>query len=81
MTKQLTLIDTPKDWRLDDRTRELGFEGVARARAALRDGLRHGAPTTARPGRPGRRRGGGTPPRPTDRRGDTPPRPTDRRAA
>ncbi|HZM31758.1 MAG TPA: hypothetical protein VFB77_14770 [Acidimicrobiales bacterium] len=66
MTKQLTLIDTPKDWRLDDRTRELGFEGVAKARAALRDGLRHRPPATAPPGRPGRRRGGTSPG--TDRR-------------
>ena len=32
MTKhQLTLIDTPKSWRLDDRTRELGFEGIAKS--------------------------------------------------
>jgi hypothetical protein len=67
MTKQLTLIDTPKDWRLDDRTRALGFEGVAKARAALRDGLRHRSPAAAPSGRPGRRRGGTTP-RPTDRR-------------
>jgi hypothetical protein len=63
MTKhQLTLIDTPKSWRLDDRTRELGFEGIARARAALKDGLRDRSPIPTPPGRPGRRRGGGTPP-------------------
>ena len=35
---QLTLIDTPRSWRLDDRTRAVGREGIARARAALRDG-------------------------------------------
>jgi hypothetical protein len=43
MTKQLTLIDTPKAWRLDERTRAVGREGVAQARAALRAGL-HGRP-------------------------------------
>jgi hypothetical protein len=61
MTKQLTLIDTPKDWQLDNRTREVGFEGIAKARAALADGLRHRPPATVPPGRPGRRRGGGRP--------------------
>lgn len=35
MPRQLTLIETPPDWRLDDRTREIGRRGVARARAAL----------------------------------------------
>jgi len=35
---QLSLIDTPRPWRLDDRTRAVGREGIARARAALRDG-------------------------------------------
>jgi len=35
---QLTLIDTPRTWRLDDRTRAVGRAGIARARAALRDG-------------------------------------------
>ena len=63
MTKhQLTLIDTPKSWRLDDRTRELGFEGIARARAALKDGLPDRPPPPPPPGRPGPRRGGGPPP-------------------
>jgi hypothetical protein len=28
------------DWRLDDRARRVGLEGVARARAALEAGLR-----------------------------------------
>jgi hypothetical protein len=36
MTKQLTLIDTPSDWQIDDRTREVGRRGIAAARAALR---------------------------------------------
>jgi hypothetical protein len=37
---QLVLVDTPRTWRLDEHTREIGREGLARARAALRDGLR-----------------------------------------
>ncbi len=37
MASQLTLIDEDKlDWRLDPRTREIGLQGVAAARAALR---------------------------------------------
>ena len=36
MTKQLTLIDTPSEWQIDDRTREVGRRGIAAARAALR---------------------------------------------
>jgi hypothetical protein len=35
MPRQLTLIEISPDWRLDDRTREIGRRGVARARAAL----------------------------------------------
>jgi hypothetical protein len=35
---QLSLIDTPRSWRLDERTRAVGREGIARARAALREG-------------------------------------------
>lgn len=35
---QLSLIETPRSWRLDKHTREVGREGVARARAALRAG-------------------------------------------
>ena len=41
MTTQLRLrvvdasTETDHDWKLDDRTRQLGLEGVARARAAL----------------------------------------------
>ncbi len=37
---QLVLIDEPRDWRLDDRTKELGREGVATARASIREALR-----------------------------------------
>jgi hypothetical protein len=40
MTKnaQLTLIDRPRSRRMDERTREIGRAGVARAREALRAG-------------------------------------------
>ena len=40
MERQLVLMDdtegTESDWRLDERTRQLGREGVAAARTALR---------------------------------------------
>jgi hypothetical protein len=49
--QQLVLVDTPRTWRLDERTRELGREGIAQARAALRDGLRQ-RPTADPPARP-----------------------------
>jgi hypothetical protein len=54
---QLTLIDAPKDWRLDARTREVGREGIARARRALQAGLRDRPDDP--PGGPGRRAIGG----------------------
>lgn len=42
-TRQLVLIDKDEDerteWRLDERTREIGLKGVAEARAALRAAL------------------------------------------
>ncbi|QGG94776.1 hypothetical protein [Actinomarinicola tropica] len=44
-TRQLVLIDSngsePDQWRLDDRTRQVGREGIAAARQALRDALAH----------------------------------------
>lgn len=42
MRNQLTLIDqrSAADWRLDERTRQLGRQGVAAARAALQDAAR-----------------------------------------
>lgn len=48
---QLTLIDTPRSWKLDEHTREVGREGVARARAALRAGVhaRNQTPSGAPP--------------------------------
>jgi hypothetical protein len=41
MRNQLVLIDRPSsDWRLDDRTKEVGRQGVAAARAALEEAAR-----------------------------------------
>jgi hypothetical protein len=62
---QLSLIDTPRSWRLDERTRAVGRQGIAQARAALREGRlarTQDPPATAeraiagarRPGRPHR---------------------------
>lgn len=42
MGRQLALLETPADWKLDDRTREIGRRGVAEARAALRSALGDG---------------------------------------
>ena len=50
MTKQLTLIDTPIAWRLDERTRAVGREGIARARAALTAGLQAAPLPSGSPG-------------------------------
>jgi hypothetical protein len=37
MKRQLALLeDTPTVWRLDEHTREVGRQGIARAREALR---------------------------------------------
>ncbi len=36
MNKQLTFIEIPQDWHIDDRTREIGRWGLAMARAALK---------------------------------------------
>jgi hypothetical protein len=35
--QQLILIEAPVDWRLDDETREVGRDGIAQAREALRE--------------------------------------------
>jgi len=39
MARQLTLIEIPPTWRLDDATREAGRRGVAEARATLQAAL------------------------------------------
>ena len=41
---QLTLIDDrSNDWRLDERTKEIGRKGLADARAALQEAMRRAA--------------------------------------
>jgi len=35
MARQLTLLDTPPAWRIDEATREAGRRGIAEARASL----------------------------------------------
>ena len=35
MRQQLTLLEAPPDWRIDERTKEIGRRGLAQARAAL----------------------------------------------
>ena len=35
MARQLTLLERQPDWRLDERTKEIGKRGIAAARAAL----------------------------------------------
>ncbi|HUF31827.1 MAG TPA: hypothetical protein VMN58_01310 [Acidimicrobiales bacterium] len=50
MENQLTLVDAPRAWKLDRRTREIGRKGVAEAREALRQahsGDGHGTPAEA----------------------------------
>ena len=39
MAVQLTLLDPPRTWRLNEATRALGRKGVAEARASLRAAL------------------------------------------
>jgi hypothetical protein len=39
MARQLTLLDTPPAWRIDEATREVGRRGVAEARAILEAAL------------------------------------------
>lgn len=40
MKQQLTLLEEPPEWRIDERTKEIGRRGLAQARAALQ---RHSA--------------------------------------
>ncbi len=35
MARQLTLLDTPPAWRIDEATKAVGRKGLAEARAAL----------------------------------------------
>jgi len=51
MARQLTLLDTPPAWRLDEATRTAGRKGIADARATLRAALaaQHEATATSSP--------------------------------
>ena len=40
MARQLSLIDTPPEWRLSPETKEIARRGLAAARAALAAGRR-----------------------------------------
>ena len=60
MARQLHLLphdnlDEPRDWRLDDATRTLGLQGLAQARAALRDARSAPRPPLRQPARPAAR--------------------------
>ena len=49
MRNQLVLIDNPTtEWRLDERTKSLGRQGVAAARAALAEAARRAQDTASR---------------------------------
>ena len=51
MARQLTLLDSPPAWRLDEATRTAGRKGIADARASLRAAIaaQHGASATPSP--------------------------------
>jgi hypothetical protein len=42
MARQLTLLDSPPAWRIDEATREVGRRGVAEARASLQAAIAAG---------------------------------------
>ena len=41
MARQLTLLDTPPSWRIDEATKAVGRKGLAEARAALQAAIAH----------------------------------------
>jgi hypothetical protein len=47
MARQLTLIDTPHSWRLNEATKAAGRKGIAEARASLRAALAAQATSSA----------------------------------
>lgn len=49
MARQLTLIDTPHQWRLSEATKAAGRKGVAEARASLRAALAAQADAASEP--------------------------------
>lgn len=50
MARQLTLLDTPPAWRIDEATREVGRRGIAEARASLRAAMAAGRSPEAEAG-------------------------------
>ncbi|MCQ3809689.1 MAG: hypothetical protein KTV68_03950 [Acidimicrobiia bacterium] len=48
MKQQLMLLEAPPDWRIDERTKEIGRRGLAQARAALQ-GHSPATPPTSTP--------------------------------
>lgn len=54
MARQLTLLDTPPTWRLDEATKAVGRKGLADARAALQAAI--AAQHRTEPGTPHQRR-------------------------
>lgn len=48
MERQLTLLETAPEWRIDDETRAIGRAGIAEARRALQEALQRSA-TAHRP--------------------------------
>ena len=40
MERQLALIEVDPDWKIDEQTKQIGREGLARARQALREARR-----------------------------------------
>ncbi|MEO7428324.1 MAG: hypothetical protein ABIY48_02975 [Acidimicrobiales bacterium] len=49
MARQLTLLEVPPSWRLDDSIREAGRKGIAAARASLQAAMAATPSTEARP--------------------------------
>lgn len=47
MARQLTLLEIPSSWRLDDTTREVGRRGIAAARASLQAAVAAARPPEA----------------------------------
>ena len=56
MARQLTLLDTPPSWRLDEATKEAGRMGIAEARARLREAAIGARSTPEQPSEPSQRR-------------------------
>ncbi len=49
MARQLALIESSDaDWRIDERTREIGRAGIAQARAALAEAVQRSRDTTSK---------------------------------